>query len=434
MTNLFQGNNAVISFNRNGMVQHVCATSFKLTVTGQMESAFTEGDGVWEKKKYSGLSYQLSLSSLYKLDGTKFTNWDLFQNQIGFSSVVFQIAFYDDAGDIKSVQGEVMISGTTFNVNVGQLVSGDTTMEGNGALMFYDGLIPCPSQITSITVTGQTASDGVIHIAYTYSGTPVQVKYQINGTGPWTYALITTAIAISSLANGSYSIVLVPVCSNGYEGTSLSQTFIKTTAMTCGLVCTGITATVTGQNVQFSIAFNNAIGVGSSFRYAINDGTGYGGYTTLAGPLTANPVIVNRTFPNGSYTIQVIPTCANGVDGTSATQTFNVTSGTAQSTLNYSFTAAPGGSPSFRIFVNGVPQVSLTATGSGSISAPNGATILTQIQVSFIGRNQSLLIQDTTTSSVLYNHSHITSATPETDQFTFTANGDTYSIAGTISP
>lgn len=432
--NVFQGKDAVLAFDRNGFVPFVCAENFTLEVIGASQSAFTEGDGVWAKNKYSGLSYKLTLSGLLKYDLSNFTSFDIFQNMIGFSELHFQMQFHDDAGDIKSFEGNVIIDANTFNVGATSLSSGSFSFTGDGPLMFYDGIIPCPSSILSITVTGQTASDGIIHVAYTYNGVPYQVKYQIDSTGPWTYALVGAAITIPNLPNGSHTIKMYPICSNNYLGTALVQSFIKTTAMTCSLVCTGITATVTGSNVQFSISFNNAIGVGSSFRYATNDGTGYGAYTTVSGPLTANPVIINRSFPNGNFTIQVIPTCANGVDGTGATQTFTVSSGTSLSTINYSFTAVPGGSPLFKIFVNGVPTISLTATASGSFSVPNGATVLTQIQVSFIGRDQSLLIQDTTTSSVLYNHSHITSASPETDQFTFTANGDTYSISGTISP
>jgi hypothetical protein len=122
------------------------------------------------------------------------------------------------------------------------------------------------------------------------------------------------------------------------------------------------------------------------------------------------------------------------VSGTPSTQVFVVSSSSTISTINYSFTAIPGGSPGFRIYVNGSLVVNLSATGSGSVTAPAGQTILAQVFVTQAGRDMSLDFEDTTTSTVLYNHSQITPSGTTTDSYSHAANGDTYQINAVISP
>lgn len=430
--NIFQGAAAMIAFDRNGYTQYVCATDCSLAIETEDQSARTVGDGVWAKNKYSGLSWNISISNIVKYDLTKFTSFDIVKNQIGFSEIDCRISFYDDAGNIKSFQGRVIVSSTSFSFTATTLVNTPISLKGTGVLKFFDGLIACPSAILTTTITGQTDPDGIIHVAYTYSGSPYQVKYRIDATGAYTYALIAAAIDIPGLSVGDHSIEIIPICTNGYEGTGQVTTFSKTGSLTCSLSITGLSKVITGNNVDYTITFNSAPGA-ANMKYRLDSGSGYGPYINFSGPFT-NPQAFHIALPVGSYTIEFVPVCANGVSGTGMTDTFTVSGGSTISMITYNFTAIPGGSPNFKVFVDGVLTVNLSASATGSFTALTGQSILTSVQVSQTGRNMSLTITDTTLSTTLYNHSHITSSVPETDSFTFTANGDSYDLHGVVSP
>jgi hypothetical protein len=315
----------------------------------------------------------------------------------------------------------------------GNLVKDNISLIGSGELKFFDGTVPCPTSVDSVIVSGNTASDGNVTVTYTYTGPVYQIKYRLGGSGPYSYVSIGTSISIPDMAVGDYSIELIPVCLNGYFGTALTQTFSVTRALTCSLGVTSITPTITGNTCVFSILFD-ADPSTATYKYRVKTvGGSYGAFVVVTGPL-ANPQALTFSEPIGDYTIEVTPICANGVSGTPSTQNFSVVSTGTISTINYTFTAIPGGSPGFRIYVNGSLVVNLTATGSGSVTANSGQTILAQVFVTQAGRDMSLDFEDTTTSTVLYNHSQITGSGTITDSHSHAANGDTYFIHAVISP
>jgi hypothetical protein len=427
-TNVIQGIDAVLSFKKSTFLPFVCSSNVDIEITTDTTSVKTIGDGIWDKQKAVKNSYTITLSGVLKFDNANFSGWDVITNQIGWVDLEFLLSFTDDAGNIKSFSGFLVVQKTTLNAAVGQVVKDDFSFVGNGGLKYFDGLIPCPSAITAIVCTNPTDASGNLVFTYTYTGAPYQVKYRLDGSGPYAYALVTGTFTINGVSVGTHSIEVIPICSNNYEGTSDQITFSATHSLTCTLAITSITSSVSGNNVTWTVNFNAAPGT-ATIRYSI-DGGAYV-YPSIS---LANPTIFVTALPVGAHTISIIPTCANGVDGTGNTGSATVSGGSLISTVNYNFTAIPGGSPLFNIYVNGLVTVTKSATASGSINVNTGDVVKALVQVNFAGRDMSLKVEDSTLVTTLYNHSQITGAGTVTDSYIWTANGDTFLITATISP
>lgn len=411
MTNLIQGKDAVLSFYKNSFIPVVCSTDISLAITSDTVPTKTKGGGVWKSFNYQALSYEVSLSGLLKFDVANWTGWDMLDNQVNFSQVTFQITFSDDAGNIKSIRGTAVIKTNTTAINIGTLVKQDFVMTGSGSLLIFDGIVPCSAQIQTITVTGQLAADGTVHVAYTYTGTPYQIKYRVDGQGNYVYAAADFVIDIPGLDVGSHSIEIIPVCMNNYEGVGLAQPFVVTQAMTCGSVITNIL--ISGGY----IATNTHTGASTMMKYRI-DGV-FWLITNIDDPIDLSGVSL------GTHIIEEVPICANDVEGTGFTKSFTVTVQPSQSEVDWAFTATTSGM--LTIYKNGVLWVTQSVTGSGMFTVAVGDLIKAVVSSSHTN-TRTLQVQDLTTSTILYN-----SSSAVDKQFIFTANGHTYSITGQTS-
>jgi hypothetical protein len=428
-TNVIQGTNAVLSFYNGSYVPYVCATDISLEITTDTQEIKTIGDGIWGKQRGVINRYQLTLSGVIKFTNSNFTAWDIIQNQIGWVDMQYLLSYTDDGGNIKSFQGYLTVLRSSIGASVGQVVKGDHTFQGNGLLKFFDGLVPCATSVDSVTVTNPTDSAGNIVFDYTFTGAVYQVKYRLDNMGAWSYALVAGAtFTIDSVPIGDHSIEVIPICTNSYEGTGFTQTFTATHLLTCALDISSITNSVSGNNVTWTVNYTSDPS-GSTLKYRIDGGAWVYPLITVT-----NPTIFVTPLAVGSHTIEVVPICSNGVAGTGNTDTATVSSGSTISLINWAFTAIPGGGPLFYVYLNGVIVVNKNATASGSFTANNGDTIKALVQVAFAGRDMTLQVHDDSLGSYLYNHNQITPSSITTDTYIFTANGDTFTITGTISP
>lgn len=412
MTGTIQGSNAILSFYNGDYVPFVCASDISVELTSDELPIRAVGGGHWKDFTYNNAGYTISLSGLLKFDDTNISGFDLIENWLNFAAVDFLITFDDQNGNVKSLEGQAMIKGNTLSWSAGALVKTDISLTGKGELLYFDGIIPCNSGISSITAT-ETGSTGDITIGYVYSSAPYQVKYRVDNAGKWFYSLIGVSIALTGLSIGSHSIEIIPICVNGYEGTGLTQTFNITQTLTCSSVISDITITSTSATPVYS-------------------GTPAGYFVVIDG---SSPVyvLIGQSYPLGSlsvgsHTINMTPECSNGITGTGFTKTFTVSSQPSQSAIAYDFTQSHVGN-SFQIYVNGVLTVSASSNRSGTIYVPNGAAIRTAM--TSVTSTNSLVTVDTSTSTTLNSQS---SGSLGTLQYIFNTNGDNYSITASTLP
>lgn len=417
MTGTIQGQDAVLSFYTNDWIPFVCSSDISVTITANKAQVRTAGDGHWKKYSYQDTEYAITLSGVLKFDDANFTGWDMIDNMLNFNNILFRCSFDDQNGDVKTIQGYCMIETTTIGWSQGNLVKNDFQLQGTGKLDIFDGLIPCPTVITTITVDGEEADDGIVHISYTYTGDSYQVKYRIDGTGDYAYALGAAVIDVPGLSVGDHSVEIIPVCLNGYEGTGLIQDFIVTRALIC-------TSAITAINIAGGAATNISTGAATQMKYRIDGGTWVMALITDSIPV--------GTLAVGNHTIEEVPVCSNGVSGTGFVKNFTISVQPAQSIINYLFifSGLPAPLTTFNIYVNGILSVSSSSPGSGSLSAPLSATITATISCGNSGKHMRMQVSDQTTSTALFDQ---TKPSPDSVSYLFTTNGDTYFISQTIS-
>lgn len=419
MTGIVQGIDAVLQFDKNGWKPFMCASEISIDMDADLLTIRTLGDGHWRKNAYQTIGFSITLSGLLVFDNTNWTSWDITDNWLNYLNVKFICSFSDKNGNTRSVQGYAIIKSNTLSIAANSLVKSDFDLEGNGELMVFDGLIACDSTITGITVSGQTGGSGIVTITYTYTGAPYRVKYRLNGTGPYSYALLGVSIVTPELANGSYSVEIVPVCQNGYESdNSASQAFIVTHGGTCS-------ATVSSIGTSGGSLVPVFTGTPSTWKYSIDGGA----FITVSALITSVDI---SSLSVGAHTVSVIPTCSNGVDGTGIlNQAFTVSASPTTFTLHWQIASFVAGN-TLQILVNGVMALSTSTPSTGTITGPAGASIIARI----IGNNNSgsfveLKTQDTTSSTVLNDQ---TGHCPVTLSYAFTVTGDTYSVLATVTP
>jgi hypothetical protein len=313
-----------------------------------------------------------------------------------------------------------MITGLNFGASVGSVVKNDVNLLGDGDLMYFDGLFPCESTIPTITVDGQTDEDGIVHVTFTYTGSPYQVKYQIDGAGMWFIALVGPTIDIPDLALGDHTIQMIPICLNGYEGTGLTQDFQVTRAATCTITTTSIT--INDTSTTATVLFSSAPG---TFKYRIDGGSWF----TLPGTSVIIPI---SSLDEGDHTIEAVPICSNGISGTGTTLDFTISSRPSTTTLHYSMANDPYPDNYFQVFVNGILRLNVAATQTGSIVVNVGDNVKAAIHsgAPSASRALTLSVMNEGTDEILYNHS---APSPSTFSYFWMATADEFQITATIS-
>lgn len=443
-----QGKDAVLSFdNGSGFVPAVCTESVTIAIDTDTVESRTVGDGDWKKPVPQINGYSLTLSGVMVFDNgdgnNSFKFWDILQNQSLLLTLPFRLSFTDAVGTIKSMQGVVMIKGSNINGTVGQVVKGSFQLLGQGKPLMFDGIVPCPTAIATITVTGQTSAGGTVAVAYTYTGDVYQVKYRIDNTGSYVIAQVGAAINIPGLSVNTHSIEIIPICVNGYDGTGLIQTFQVTQALTCSSAITGMVIHTTDTSKYGSPSSGVTVTGGASSDYITPAMTGSATtylYSFDGAPYTSLDAGANISIASlavGHHDIGIIPVCTfpggEQVQGSGMAFSFNLLSQPAQSVVSYVYTNFPPNNQ-FTLYVNGIAvKVATTGNDSGSVNVANGATvkaILTTSTQPVGSRSATMTITDTTTSTQLYNNS---GPSPSTLSFTFTANGDAFAINAVVS-
>lgn len=420
-----QGANAILFFFKGSTwLPFLCASDISFNIDIDEIAIRTMGDGPDKKFAYQSRGYNITLSGLLKFDDANYTGSDIIDAVKAFANVQFRITFDDLAGNVKSIQGTAIVKSAALGISVGALVKNDFTLLGNGAFQWFNGDVSCDTVITDIAASGTTSSDGTVTITYTYTGPVYQVMYQVDGAGSYVSTLADVPIVLPTLSNGSHSINIIPLCQNGNEGTGSFRIFsVAHSGATCDLLITGITQDSTTITPVFT-----GTDTPSTYQYQIDGGS----FITKNLLPTTDPIDITG-LSLGDHSINIIPSCSDGIEGSGFSDTFTITTSPSNSVINYSFINDPFSGNQMWIYVDGILQVNLTAAGSGSITVSVGQLVKGVLQCTASGGARGVGLRTTNqTTSVILNDQ--TGRSPQLFQYTFTADGSTYLIGGVISP
>lgn len=208
-----------------------CARSFSITTVLEDVEVTTKGDGQWRSYAPSALTYTISLEGILKIDETQTSAFDIHAAQIGFTEVPFRIIFEDEEDNFKIVEGNCLVSSSTFTVNAGQFADFSIELKGTGALVkrttvetcetvINDGLLQVQLRQFPYATPGATKLEVILS---SISGAWERINYSIDGGS--TGSSFSSTFYINPISLGTHTIRLAAVCPNGIEGTPLVKTF-----------------------------------------------------------------------------------------------------------------------------------------------------------------------------------------------------------------
>ncbi len=250
-TGIVQGKNCLFEVNLGaGYKPVVCAKGFTANFQTEIKETTSRGSGAFKEFDYKAISYNITLTGLIKvveLDGDPiFFDLEFFQRS--FIELPYRAKFINDAGNMKQIQGVVIVQNTNFNAQAGQLA--DTTAEllGTGSYNITDGVDnTCSNSIETAEINeievengesgliiGNTADLEVVITALADPDNSIyRFDYWLDSndrnsefTGGEIPVQIATIVS-GSMTVGSHTLHIVPVCENGYDGTEFIVNFTK---------------------------------------------------------------------------------------------------------------------------------------------------------------------------------------------------------------
>ena len=202
----------------------------------------------------------------------------------------------------------------TFTVNAINAAGSSAASSASGSVTPYT----TPS---APTITGITAGDGQLSVAFTAGATGglaiTTYKYSFDGVSWTTRQTGTTAspIVITGLTNGTSYNVQIKAVNASVDGTATGITAATPSTTPSAPSITGITA----GDGQLSVAFTAGATGGSAittYKYSF-DGSSW---TTRQTGTTASPIVITGLTNGTSYNVQIKAVNANG-DGTATSST-----------------------------------------------------------------------------------------------------------------
>lgn len=225
MTGLVQGKNCVLQFDQSGAyATYGCAKEFTLETTSHTKKVRTVGDGKWGKSRLQSLDYVLSFASLIKLtDAATPKTFDTYWAQINGTHLRFQLIYQEmDTLVMKVIRGTALPSQSTITASATGFANCSFTLEGFGAPELLDATTTCTAAIGTVTITGAAGNKQADLSGVT--GSPFRYDYTIDG-GTTIYTAFGEPFLIASPGQvaGSHTLVITPLCTNGFGGTPKTQ-------------------------------------------------------------------------------------------------------------------------------------------------------------------------------------------------------------------
>lgn len=235
------GSDVIIQFNKNdSYFNYGCATSVEIQFAMETKSVKTIGDGAWKRVRCQSKSLQIQLEGIIKADEelpVAFDLLDYFKNMV---DVQYRLLFYDETGVMKVIEGYAL----PVNVNLGGgsegHATGSITLVGNGdpdaiftppdpgnpdteceaeiATAHIESVVFPPIRKYFFVDTMVSGSATISRWDYTIDGGGIQTKFT-DGSIP------TSWILPFSVSEGVHTIVVTPICENGFSGTPFTLEF-----------------------------------------------------------------------------------------------------------------------------------------------------------------------------------------------------------------
>lgn len=234
------GKDVIIQFYKGGSYfNYGCAAEVEAQFSMETKSVKTVGDGIWKRQRGQSLGLQIELSGIIQDDGDIPVAFDLLDYFKNMTDIQYRLLFYDNVGLKKVIEGFAL----PINVNLGGgsegHATGSITLLGNGDPdNIYtppdpdDPPAACQAAIATAHTGPSFPSSGIwmkIDSMVAGSATIMRWDYALDGGGTqtaFTDGNIPTQWRLPNSAGlGTHTIVITPICSNGFSGTPFTLVF-----------------------------------------------------------------------------------------------------------------------------------------------------------------------------------------------------------------
>jgi hypothetical protein len=238
------GKDVIIQFYKGGnFFNYGCAAEVEAQFSMETKSVKTVGDGIWKRSRGQSLALQIELNGVIMDDTSIPVAFDLLDYFKNMTDVQYRLLFYDNVGLKKIISGFAL----PINVNLGGGAeghgTGSITLVGNGD---PDQIItpPNPNPNPNNPVPNCDAEIATAHTEL--RGSTIQRRWVVVDTmvpggatiSRWDYTLdgggtqsaFTSGIPAEwilpiAFGIGTHTIVITPICDNGFSGTPFTMVF-----------------------------------------------------------------------------------------------------------------------------------------------------------------------------------------------------------------
>jgi hypothetical protein len=396
------GKDAVIMFQKgDDYFAYACAENIDISFELEEKGVKTVGDGVYYKPRGQKIIYQISLTGVIKFDDDTVPHaFDMLAYLLAMTAINYRIIFTNDEAALKVIEGTALPVNTNLGGGSEGFASGSATLKGDGAVEVRDLIVPCPSSITSIQLI-EDEPNSIIRITG-HTGTPARYEYSVDGGGFVTQmvtSFIQDLVLEGGLGAGEHSIVIIPVCENGYQGTPFEGTFELIGSGGGCDVPTDIVFTLITEDSATASWTAPGTPPGDGYYWELLLGGSFADGGTEAG------TSVNLTGLTGglTYTLKVKSICTTGVSESGfVSDTFETDAPTDPTQIQWDFQELSGGNGSLTITVDGTPTVNATTTDDGVIT-PSGGEFIAILVIGPGSQVKDLFVYDITAGITLYS-------------------------------
>lgn len=236
------GKDVVLQFDDgDGFGNYFCAIDVEISFQMETKETKTIGTGSWTRKRGQKKSAVINLDgvqALSELFSTAFTMLDYFNNM---TDIPFRIIFTDEQHDIKVIQGVALPTDVSLSGGSEGHANGSITIEVNGPVDIRDSMSQCDSAIIDGTYFKSGTGVHQFRVGELSEDSPTITRYdfQLDGGGtqsafssgslPFSFGIAgggPNAFSASPVGS-SHTIVVTPICENGYPGSTFTLNFLK---------------------------------------------------------------------------------------------------------------------------------------------------------------------------------------------------------------
>jgi hypothetical protein len=371
----------------------MCLRSFSVNPVTTEKETTTPIDGKFKDFDYAQLSLRASLDGVAYRETTGDTLYDFAEQQLNFVEINFRALFLDEAGNYKIFKGQAIVMDCSFEASAGNVASGTVELLCKGAYtiendipqfvnlrirLYNDPAAQGFFKLWLIDPTGQPVfqTDVLPQASGGNLANPLDITVPVP-KGSWYYWFQFTTNDIGNV----FSLNAPPTKTTNFNNGVFNESSFPTqlydftanreVSIALGInnppptcVAPAVQSGIVSPNGEVGTYYSRTVVLSGSQPFVISNVV-KPGWMALS---IAGNIVTLEGNPTAGVNQDISFDITNACGSASYATTIDIAPGAANIVVNYNYVESPANSSYFTIYVNSILRVSLTSTGSGSIT------------------------------------------------------------------